>query len=213
MAGIDRDYWLDYAKDAVSKSIDSREKAADRLDTFLLWIWGIYTTIFVLGSILDFLSANIWQLVVCAQPILVIMIARYTCIMVSMPTSVSADPAVVAEIIDGHTTMVLERKRKLNRAILLTLVSIVSLFVALVGYNALDPQKLLKQELYAQKLRKAVHNETIAPASPSKEMLDSLVLQNQISEQQVKQVIKAKKHELLSRRKTVRLDTLILLDK
>ena len=34
MAGIDRDYWLDFAKDGVSNSIQNREKAAEKIDTF-----------------------------------------------------------------------------------------------------------------------------------------------------------------------------------
>ena len=28
MAGIDRDYWLEFAKDGISKSIENREKSA-----------------------------------------------------------------------------------------------------------------------------------------------------------------------------------------
>ncbi len=212
MAGIDRDYWLEYAKDGVSKSIESREKAADRLDTFLLWVWGIYTTIFVLGSILEFLSTDFWQLVICAQPILVIMLGRFACNMVSMPTSINADPAVVAEIIDGHTNIVLARKKRLSFAILMTLLSIFSLFVALIGYNALDPQKQLKAELQKQKLLRAVNTETVAPVGVSKKILDSLTLRNQILEQEIKAIIKNKKQEDLKKRK-VRLDTLIILDK
>ena len=34
MAGIDDSFWLDFAKDSVSKSIDRREQAAGKLDTF-----------------------------------------------------------------------------------------------------------------------------------------------------------------------------------
>lgn len=94
----------------------------------------------------------------------------------------------------------------------MTLLSIFSLFVALIGYNALDPQKQLKAELQKQKLLRAVNTETVAPVGVSKKILDSLTLRNQILEQEIKAIIKNKKQEDLKKRK-VRLDTLIILDK
>ena len=130
MAGIDRDYWLDFAKDGVSKSIESREKAADRLDTFLTWIWGIYTSVFALASLFNFVSSNIWQLIWIGQPILIIMLSRYFCTLVSMPSSnddsqMGADPNDVASIIDSFKLIVADKKRKLEIAKWATLISII----------------------------------------------------------------------------------------
>jgi hypothetical protein len=149
MAGIDRDFWLDYAKNEVTKSIESREAAAEKLDTFLAWIWTIYTSIFALASLFNYMSSNVWQLLVVSQPILIIMVARFFCKWVEMPTmkkDEKADPNVVPEIIDSFKATVEDKKRKLSIALVFTVISMISICVALIGYSALDPDKEIKKE-------------------------------------------------------------------
>lgn len=161
MTGIDRDYWLDFAKEGVANSIQNREKSAEKLDTFLSWIWGIYTSIFALGTLFNVIGSNILQLFWVAQPILIIMLARYFCTIVSMPSSnnderFSADPNNVASIIDSYKFIVNHKKFKLKIAKLFTLISIISLSASLVGYNYCDPDKALKQELKTKQFQKDI---------------------------------------------------------
>jgi hypothetical protein len=161
MAGIDKDFWLDFAKEGVANSIQNREKSAEKLDKFLEWIWSIYTSIFALASLFNFIGSNIWQLIWAAQPILVIMLARYFCTNVSLPSTnnderFSADPNDVASIIDSYKFIVNHKKFKLKIAKLFTLIAIISLSASLVGYNYCDPNKALKQEAQIQKLKKEI---------------------------------------------------------
>lgn len=154
MSGISREYWLDYAKTNVSNSIESREKAAKRLDDFLFWVWGIYTGAFATGSILQYFNNSTAQMIVAVQPVFVIMFARFFCTYVSMPSSVKADPNVISEIIEGHILIVNIKRIRLRNAIIATVISMMSLCVAMAGYNILDPNLKLKQEINTLKLRK-----------------------------------------------------------
>lgn len=218
MAGIDRDCWLDFAKDGVFKSIESREKAADKLDTFLGWTWIVYTSIFALGSLLNFVSSNIWQLFWLAQPILIIMLARYFCVVVSMPStnnddSVRADPNDVASIIDSFKLIVDDKRKKLKVAKIFTFISILSITAALVGYNYCDPDKKLKQEIQSAKLKKELDNQEVAKPKMQQSINDSIKLVNDFYDNQIQNTIKRRKLDCITKGDVKCLDTLKLLDK
>lgn len=217
MAGIDRDYWLDFAKEGVSKSIESREKAADKLDTFLGWTWLVYTSIFALGSLLNFVSSNIWQLVWLAQPILIIMLARYFCAIVSMPSTndddkVSADPNDVASIIDSFKLIVKYKKTKLQVAKVFTFISIFSITAALVGYNYCDPDKILKQQIQTLKLKKDLSNQEVIKPKQQTTINDSIKAVNDFYDYQIQNVIKTRKLDCIKKSDVKCLDTLKLLN-
>lgn len=154
MAANNSDFWLDYVEKSITESRESRDKAAERLDTFLKWVWGIYTSVFALASIFDYLSNSIIQLILVVQPIIIIIIARFYCTLVSMPGSASADPAVVEEIKKAHKQIVQRKIRKLNHALIAAIISIVSLCVALIGYNISDPSRDIKAEIQQLELEK-----------------------------------------------------------
>lgn len=218
MAGIDRDYWLDFAKDGISKSIESREKAAEKLDTFLGWTWIVYTSTFALGSLLNFVSSNVWQLVWLAQPVLIIMLARYYCAVVSMPStnnddSVRADPNEVASIIDSFKVIVEDKKKKLSVAKYLTFISIFSITAALIGYNYCDPDKVLKNEIQRAKLRKELSNQYLEESKKQQILNDSIKLINDFYDIQMKNTIKRRKLDCLTTGDTICVDRLTLIDK
>jgi hypothetical protein len=204
MAGIDRDYWLDFAKDGVSKSIESREKAADKLDTFLGWTWLVYTSIFALGTLLNFVSSNIWQLFWLAQPILIIMLARYFCTLVSMPStnnddSTRADPNDVASIIDSFILIVDDKRKKLRIAKIFTFISIFSITAALIGYNYCDPDKTLKQEIHTAKLKKELNDQEFTKQKMQQSINDSIKLVNDFYDNQIQNTIKKRKLDCVAK--------------
>jgi hypothetical protein len=216
MAGIDRDYWLDFAKDGVSKGIQSREDAAEKLDTFLTWVWGIYTSIFALASLLNYMSGSIWQLVFVSQPVLIIMLSRFACKLVQMPSlgdKANADPNVVPEIIDGYILIVKDKKRKLRNAVLLTLVSILSICIALVGYNLFDADKDIKHSIQQMKLEKELHDQVIAPVKPQQTLNDSIKSVNDYYDLQVQNEIKRRKLGCMLNHDQKCLDSIKLLEK
>lgn len=218
MAGIDRDYWLEFAKNGVSQSIGNREKAAEKLDTFLTWIWGIYTSVFALASLFNFVSSNVWQLIWVAQPILIIMLARYFCTIVSMPSSndddkISADPNDVASIIDSFILIVKDKKKKLQVAKLFTLISIISITTALVGYNYCDPDKLIKQKIQTLKLEKDLNSQKIIKVKSQQILNDSLKSVNDFYDFKMQNILKKRKLECIKKNDIKCLNNIKLLEK
>jgi len=198
MSAIDRDYWLDFAKDGVSKSIESREQAAEKLDTFLTWIWGIYTSVFALASLLNYMSTNICQLIFVAQPVLIIMISRYFCTLVSIPTTnndekMLADPNDVASIIDGFNLIVEHKKKKLQVAKTFTFISIISLCAALIGYNVYAPDKELNRDINTAKLKKELNDQSIKKNYIHQSINDSMRLMNEYYSLQMQNLINKRK--------------------
>ncbi len=217
MAGIDRDYWLDFAKEGVSKSIESREKAADKLDSFLNWIWVIYTSMFALASLFNLVSANIWQLIWVAQPVLIIMMSRYFCTIVSMPSSnnddsIRADPSDVASIIDSFQIIVLDKKRKLEIAKVFTFISILSITIALVGYNICDPDKKIKTEIQTMKLIRELSSQEVSKDKKQQNINDSIKLVNDFYDNQILNILKQRKLKYLESNDIKGLEALKLLE-
>lgn len=193
MAGIDRDYWLNFAKERVTNGIESRDNAADKLDVFLGWIWVVYTTIFAVGSLLDSISSNILQLIWLAQPIVIIMLSRLYCTLVSLPNtsseqSLSADPNNVPSIIDSFKFIVNEKRKKLRNAKILSVISTISIAVSLVGYNSCDQDKAIKQEIQTAKLKK----DLIAQQQQKEQQIinDSIKLVNDFYAFQAQNIVK-----------------------
>ncbi|HVZ96608.1 MAG TPA: hypothetical protein VG847_07020 [Chitinophagaceae bacterium] len=216
MAGIDRDYWLDFAKDSVSKSIQARDDAAKSIDTFLSWLWTIYTSVFVLASLLDYLSGDLAQVTIVAQPILIIMISRYFCLLVVMPVSreeAKADPNVVPEIIDSFQIIVDEKKKRLQTAKAATLISIISLCIALVGYNALDPNKNLKAAIQKAKLEKTLNDNATKQPAATQAFVDSMKIQNDSLDMLYQHTLKKKIIECLTTNNAACIDSLKKLEK
>lgn len=200
MAAIDRDYWLDFARENVSKSIQSREDAATKLDDFLSWLWTIYTSIFALGSLLGYISNNVQQLVAVSLPVLVIMLARLFCKMVSMPSitgAATADPNVVPEIIEGFVLIVADKKRKLRIAVTWTIFSILSICIALTGYNLFDGNRELKREIETAKLKKDLSTQAITVTRPQQQQNDSVKLMNDYYDYCIQNELKKRKFDCI----------------
>ncbi len=156
---IDDEFWLKYSKDGITKNLESKEKAALRLDTLLVSIWGVYTSIFAAANLFNFVSSNIWQLIWVSQPILIVMLAKFLCTLVLIPSCDDKDIAYindVASIIESYKKMISNAKRELKVAIVATLISILSIIVAIVGYNQCDPNKKIKEELQTLKIEKEI---------------------------------------------------------
>lgn len=194
MPGTDTDFWLEYAKSKITAGVEARDKAAEKLDTFLALVWGIYIAVFALGSFFDLVTDNTSQLITLLLPIIVIMVARYACTSVLMPVdSVEIDPSIVTEIISGYDQVVRIKSRRLNVARFWTFVSIFSLVTALYGYNYFDTQKELKGKLQVEKLKKSLKEQDII----TNEEPDTLKRRNSILESEINILINRRKKACL----------------
>lgn len=46
---LDDQYWFDFSQTLVGKALDARDQAAAKLQTLVLWLWGIYTSLAAIG--------------------------------------------------------------------------------------------------------------------------------------------------------------------
>jgi len=176
LAGIDDNYWIDYVKKSITESRNSRDKAAERLDTFLKWLWGIYTSVFALASIFDYLSNSITQLIFIILPIILIIVARYFCTRVSMPDVNKVHANNVEEIIEEHNAILESKQKRLRWALIFTIISIVSLSVALVVYSLFDPNRDIKAEIRQLELEKEKVENSIMPLQSKVDTLKQMDL-------------------------------------
>lgn len=184
---IDDEFWLKFSKDGISKKLESLEKAASRLDTLLVSIWAIYTSIFALANLFNFVSSNIWQLIWISQPILIVTLAKFLCTLVLIPSCDNQDIAYindVASIIESYKKMISSAKRELKVAIWITFISILSIIFAIIGYNQCDPNKKFKEELQTLEIEKEIsvikkeisanYKEIISNTNAQKKLNDSI---------------------------------------
>ncbi len=205
MAIVSKKFWLEFAGNHITNSIESRDKAAAKLDDFLKWLWGIYTSVFALASIFDYISNNIYQIILVVQPVLIIIIARFFCTIVSIPGSIKADPNKADKIQEAHKEIIKRKIRRLQNAIIATIFSIISLSVALVGYNRLDPNRELKSEIKKLKLNKERAEQI---QNPLYQRVDSLKKVNEYYEFQLKSLLNKQKLECLQEKNKKCLDSL-----
>lgn len=208
MAGIDRDFWLDFAKDAASKNIEVRELAADKINTFLEWVWNIYTLLFAIGSLFEIFGTDLLRLILVSQPILIIMLARYCCLLVTMPSSLKANPNNISKIIEGYMLVVNAKAKKLNNALIATVISMISICIALIAYNVLEPNKDLKKELVQRKLLKELHENTIVVPSVRQGINDSIKQESDFYEYKNQLYINYRRSQLLQSNDTTGINNL-----
>lgn len=159
---IKDDFWLDFAENSIAKSIESREKAAEKLDTYVTFLWTLYTGIFTTAVITDLLDASTVQLIWAALPIPVLLISKFLCTLVPMPSTLHnsklyADPNNVSSIIDAFKNIVKIKRNKLLRAQISTFVGIMCIPGALIGYNA--HSEVAKAAIKDQKNRIKIHEQ------------------------------------------------------
>jgi len=125
-------HWLGWAKDAADKTIDEIEKGAHDLDIFVEWLWGIYTTLYVIGTItLSALHIPVWIIWLLAVPIITLIIAKWLCSNAQLPINVNIDPIVPLSIKNGYNILVRKKQKRLKYAQAVTLLSVVLVAVGL----------------------------------------------------------------------------------
>lgn len=156
---IDDEFWLKYSKDGITKSLASKEKAAARLDTILVSVWAVYTGIFATASLFKLVNSNLCQLIWVSQPIFVIILAKFICTLVLIPSCDDKDIAYlndVASIIESYKKMISNAKKELRVATYATFISIFSIIFAIIGYNQCDPNKKINEELQTLEKEKEI---------------------------------------------------------
>src|ERR1700741_5384959 len=82
---VDDYFWLKFAKDHISDAITTRDNAAKSLDTYLKFVWQIYTGFFALSTALSIIPGSICTKLIMGLPVIIVPIASFYCVKVQLP--------------------------------------------------------------------------------------------------------------------------------
>lgn len=129
---VDDRYWFNYSETVVTKALDSRDQAAAKIQTLVLWLWGIYTTYTAVGFALSTkeLPATVKFVIALTSAAL---IGVYWCtVWVQMPLVVSFDPRSPTDISAAYTTALKVKAWRLNLTLAASIAAAAALSLALI---------------------------------------------------------------------------------
>lgn len=85
---INDDYWLNLAANNIESNISTRDTAANNIDKFLGLLWTTYTAIFTGATFTGYIDGSNCYILLIAQPILVIFIARLLALLMGASFSI-----------------------------------------------------------------------------------------------------------------------------
>jgi hypothetical protein len=128
-------FWKNYIRDSISQSISNIEASGLRIQTGIGLIWTIYTTAAIVGTSL-FKPGFPWYVnILIALPILIIMIAYYFTTKIQVHSVMNVDTNNTDFIKLAFNDVIREKKRLLDIALNLMLVTAIVVAVA-VGFIA-----------------------------------------------------------------------------
>lgn len=138
---IDDQYWFNYSENLINNALENRNKAAATIQSFVLWLWGIYTASASIGFALSGKELASWDTLVIALAS-VSLIAVYGCtVWVQLPVSVGFDPRSPDEIEDVYLTNIKHKNKRLQFTLALSIVAAIMVSIALIVASIAKPSK------------------------------------------------------------------------
>lgn len=129
---IDDQYWFDYSKKRIDSASSSRNDAAAKLQTLIVWLWGIYTAGAAVGMSLAKASYHFLTIVIIALPSLLLIAAYWIAMWVQMPISAAFDPRIPEDIKSAYLEDVNSKSWRLHIAIFLSFLAALLVALALI---------------------------------------------------------------------------------
>ncbi|MFT6923162.1 MAG: hypothetical protein ACJA1C_002172 [Crocinitomicaceae bacterium] len=124
-------FWLEYGKSSIEKSISSVNESASKLETITKWFWTTYTTFFTIGISTDSIDAPILVLILLSLPIILLIMTYWFCVLAQMPVNSRFNPKIPSRIRKAYNNGVIIKKKRLRWALAATFMSALSLCTAL----------------------------------------------------------------------------------
>src|ERR1700687_480376 len=116
---IDDQYWFNFSETLVSKALDARDQAAAKLQTFALWLWGIYTTLAAIGFTLAAKNLSVADTATIASASGALIVVYWLTIWVQMPKLVGFEPRSPDDIMKkAYAANVRAKQWRLNIALI-----------------------------------------------------------------------------------------------
>lgn len=133
---IDDQFWLKFAKDHVAGALAARDEAAGKIDTFLSWVWTVYTAVFAAGVAFNVIGTDMSTRIIMALPVVLLPLARYVCVAVLLPVETTFATNVIEKIkSDGYATILKRKNSLLNRAKFAAVLSVLSIAAAIFVFR------------------------------------------------------------------------------
>lgn len=138
---VNDQFWFDHSKDAIVQGAERCNKAAEKLATALMWLWGIYSASVSVGvAVLDTARVESFVLVMAIMPIPVLLIGYALAVWAQVPTLPEFDPRSPTEIQMAYSRSMISRRNRLTGAISCLLASSVLVSVAIIVQSTLAPE-------------------------------------------------------------------------
>lgn len=131
--------WLEWGKANLLATHDIQDAAAQRLLTATGWVWTLYTTVTLIGTALSSHRLSVWQAVLLALPIALLLVAYLLGTWVTSPIAINPDRRSPTELREAHEKVTLGKQKRLRRAEAMLAVAAVSVAVG-VGVSAYAQQ-------------------------------------------------------------------------
>jgi hypothetical protein len=142
---VDDQFWLQYAADHVKAAVEARDTAANKIDTYLVAIWAIYTGVFTAGVAFRLISTDFSIIIIMVLPVAIIPIARFLCLSVQLPPLVEFHENIPADIEKKlYREVVVEKSCRLSIARAAALISALSIVASILAYDLTDRTKAFR---------------------------------------------------------------------
>jgi hypothetical protein len=131
---IDQDndlLWLNLGATKIQNGDASYTAATDKIDSFLTWLWGVYTAAVGATFIFKTLKLSFVEYVFLLFPVLFIMFSKLYCYYSYMPTMGNYDPRIPDEIKESFNHGFRLKRKKMGFLKLCLAVSVVGIIIAL----------------------------------------------------------------------------------
>lgn len=115
---IDDQYWFELSEQMVRNTQQGASEAAEKLQGFVAWLWGIYTGGAAIGLTLSPQSFSRVQLIFIALGSFALVVVYWCAVYVQLPITVEFDPRSPTEIKNAYKLGVEEKNRRLRWTIL-----------------------------------------------------------------------------------------------
>jgi hypothetical protein len=136
---IDDQYWFELSDQLVRNTQQGPAEAAEKLQTFVQWLWGIYTGGAAIGLTLSPQSFSRVQLTLIALGSLALVVVYWFAVYVQLPVAVEFDPRSPTEIREAYKFGVSVKNRRLQWTILASALAAVLMTLGLVWDKIAPP--------------------------------------------------------------------------
>jgi hypothetical protein len=146
---VNDSYWFALSEELVTKSSSRHEEAAAKLQSMLLWLWGIYTTYAALGTALSGKALPLWAILVIASASAALIAVYWGTVWVQTPVAVEFDSRSPDDIRAAWAQILEVRHRRFIATMAGLVVAAFMVAAALIVASTVKEEKAAASELSA----------------------------------------------------------------